>query len=170
MAPDIFTIPSDHIRIVPPDVSASKDTLLAHLVQTLAAAYRWPDAPARLDRVLRREALGTSGIGGHLAVLSPGVRRDEDVATAHPVGDLWFFLIPAGIDLEAIDAEPVHVVACPVFRHPWRRNGCYPEMSTFMSCWATVSREQTAALSRMTAETAAGWLTEMFANPVELER
>ena len=166
MTPAHLTMPADRVRVGPPEHATSKPALLAHLIQTLAAAYHWPDAPARLERILRREALGTSGIGGHLALLTPGVRPDEDVATAHPVGDLWYFLIPAGIDWDAVDAEPVHVVVAPAFRQAWRRNGCRPEMLTFMSRWATVPREETAALSRMTAAAAAEWLTALFAEHV----
>ncbi len=160
MANGLLTISPDRVRVVPPDVCSSKSAVIAHLTALFADAYRRPEsADEWAARINRLEAIGSSGIGGHIAFLHPFQRKDEDIETLHPVGDFWFFLIPGGLDWAAIDAEPVHAVFASAFRRDARRDVCREGVWAVMRAWSKLPAEKTAALAGMTPEVAADWIT-----------
>ena len=84
--------------------------LIGRLVTVLAQAGHVPRAeePAILDAVLRRERLGSTGIGKGLAV--PHARHH---AVRRPLGVLAICRPP--VEFDAIDGEPVDLVALCLF-------------------------------------------------------
>ena len=171
MANDLLTISPDRVRIIPHEVCSSKSAVIAHLTALFAAAYRRPEsADEWAARINRLEAIGSSGIGGHIAMLHPFQRQDEDIETAHPVGDFWYFLIPGGIDWDAIDAEPVHVVFASAFRRDARRDVCRKGVWAVLRVWSKLPAKETVALATMSAKAAAGWITAALAEGLNEQR
>jgi mannitol/fructose-specific phosphotransferase system IIA component (Ntr-type) len=87
-----------------------KATLVQQLLTRLAKAGHFPDTqvPAVLAAVLRREQLGSTGIGCGVAV--PHTRH---AAVPRPLGVLAVCRQPVGFD--ALDGEPVDLVALCLF-------------------------------------------------------
>ena len=81
---------------------SGKKALLAELVSRAAALYKL-DERRLFDRLLERERLGSTGIGGGIAI--PHGRMATPSA---PVG--LFARLAQPIDFEAIDERPVDVV------------------------------------------------------------
>lgn len=83
--------------------SRNKRAAIAELAQRLYAKNRLTDLPAFLQAVQEREASGSTGIGFGLAI--PHGKSDA-VRTA----SVAFGRCPAGLDWQAYDGEPVHLV------------------------------------------------------------
>ena len=88
----------------PAAVSGIKERVIREMVDSLAAAGGFPDGDLEdiTKAVLRREQLGTTGIGKNIAIphsRHPSVNR--------LVGTLA--IAPAGLPFESLDGEPVYV-------------------------------------------------------------
>lgn len=88
----------------PAAVSGVKDRVIREMVESLAAAGGFPNGDLEdiTKAVLRREQLGTTGIGKNIAIphsRHPSVNR--------LVGTLA--IAPGGLPFESLDGEPVYV-------------------------------------------------------------
>jgi fructose-specific phosphotransferase system IIA component len=81
----------------------NKREALVELVGLLEDAHGFNSQGEILDRVLRREAMMTTGIGNGLAIPHGKARSVDRMAAAVAV-------IPEGIDFEAEDHQPVHLI------------------------------------------------------------
>ncbi len=100
-ADDGFGFP---VVAVPPTATVP-DAVVRFLVGELVAAGRVPAAACQrvAEAVLRRETLGSTGIGNGVAI--PHAKSDDVREVAVAIGRL-----PKPIDWAAIDAEPVGLV------------------------------------------------------------
>src|SRR5262245_28226173 len=90
-------------------LSAHKVDLIIRLVDRMVSHYGRTDLwELWLRTVARREDLGTTGIGGHIAILD--YRLPEAGEADEPPVDWWVFLVPEGCDWDALDGIPVHVI------------------------------------------------------------
>ena len=80
-----------------------KEEAIAELVELLVRAVRVQDRDEILDVLYGREAKGTTGIGGGVAI--PHARHEDLSGLRLAAG-----VSPDGIEFEAIDDKPVHVV------------------------------------------------------------
>jgi mannitol/fructose-specific phosphotransferase system IIA component (Ntr-type) len=81
----------------------TKRELLVEIVSVLEAGHGFQSQGEILDRVMRREAMMTTGIGNGIAIPHGKARAADRMAAA--VG-----LSPEGVDFEAEDGQPVHLV------------------------------------------------------------
>jgi len=81
----------------------SKREALIELVGVLEAAHGFQSQGEILDRVMRREAMMTTGIGNGVAI-PHGKARSVDRMTAAVA------VVPEGIDFESDDGQPVFLV------------------------------------------------------------
>ena len=86
-------------RVLPDSTASSKRALLTDLANSLSAM----DPDQVLEVVMAREHLGSTGIGHGVAI--PHGRMSD---LAHPV--IALARHQDGIDFDAIDGEPVHIV------------------------------------------------------------
>lgn len=91
--------------IVPNLKSTARDDAIREIVGSLSAAGAVPEADCDdiVKAILRREALGTTGIGHHIAI--PHTRH---AAAAQLIGTIG--ISKGGIAFQSIDDEPVNVV------------------------------------------------------------
>lgn len=102
--PGLKTIAADANPRDPVAVGGVKERVIREMVESLAAAGGFPDGDLEdiTKAVLRREQLGTTGIGKNIAIphsRHPSVNR--------LVGTLA--LAPGGLPFESLDGEPVYV-------------------------------------------------------------
>lgn len=83
--------------------SSDRDELFREMVGMLVHAGRIPDRDAGLEALHARERLGTTGIGGGIAV-------PHGKSLTVPRLTLALGVSPQGIDYETTDNEPVHIV------------------------------------------------------------
>jgi len=83
--------------------SEDKEESFAELIELLVGAGRIKDRGAALEAIEKREALGTTGIGNGVAIPHAKDATVEQLAAALGISR-------EGIEYEAIDNEPVHVV------------------------------------------------------------
>ncbi len=104
----IDLISSDVIRL--PLVSRAKYEIIRELVDILRDAQKISDADAVYDAVIEREEKGSTGLEDGIAV--PHAKSDA-------VDDLTLALgvAPAGVDFEALDGEPSHLIFLLVAPH-----------------------------------------------------
>ena len=90
--------------ILPALTQTTKDGVIREMVHSLCAAgqFRPEDEEDLLKAVLRREQLGSTGIGRHIAI--PHAKHQ---ATSRLVGTLA--LSRQGVSFDSIDGEPVFV-------------------------------------------------------------
>jgi len=81
----------------------SKREALVELVELLEAAHGFNSQGEILDRVMRREAMMSTGIGYGLAIPHGKARSADHMAAACAV-------ISEGIDFESEDGQPVHLI------------------------------------------------------------
>ena len=81
----------------------AKREALVELVALLEAAHGFNSQGEILDRVLRREAMMTTGIGNGLAIPHGKARSIDRMAAAVAV-------VPEGLDFEAEDGQPVYLI------------------------------------------------------------
>ena len=81
----------------------NKREALVELVGVLEAAHWFNSQGEILDRVLRREAMMTTGIGNGVAIPHGKARSVDRMAAACAV-------VPEGLDFEAEDGQPVYLV------------------------------------------------------------
>ncbi len=91
--------------IVPRLRETSKESVLRELVASLVTAgqIREEEIAEIVSGVMRREALGSTGIGRHIAI-----PHSKHVGVNQLIGTLG--ISPIGIPFESIDGEPVHVL------------------------------------------------------------
>src|SRR5476649_2207301 len=91
--------------IVPDLKATTRDEAIREVVESLSAAGQLPaaDRDDVVKAILRREALGTTGIGHNIAI--PHTRH---AAVGQLIGTLA--ISRKGLPFESIDGEPVHVV------------------------------------------------------------
>jgi fructose-specific phosphotransferase system IIA component len=82
--------------------AAGKRDAVAELVGLLESAHGVDSRGEILDRVLRREAMMSTGIGNGVAIPHGKARAVERMMAACAVS-------PAGVDFEAVDGEPAHL-------------------------------------------------------------
>lgn len=82
--------------------SADKREAVAELVALLESAHGLESRGEILDRVLRREAMMSTGIGNGVAIPHGKARAVDRMIAACAIS-------PAGIDFDAVDAEPAHL-------------------------------------------------------------
>jgi len=80
-----------------------KEEALAELVEVLVRVGKVSDRAAVEDALYEREAKGSTGIGGGVAI--PHAKSDEIEGVAVAVG-----VSPEGIPFDAADGEPVHLI------------------------------------------------------------
>ena len=83
--------------------SSDRDGVFAEMVDMLVRAGRIADGAAGLDALRARERLGTTGIGGGIAVPHGKSLTVPRLTAALGVS-------PQGVDYGAADNEPVHIV------------------------------------------------------------
>ena len=90
--------------IIPTLTATAKDGVIREMVQSLHAAGYFRDADLEdiVRAVLRREQLGTTGIGRNLAI-----PHSRHAAVDRLIGTLA--LSPTGVPFDSLDGEPVHV-------------------------------------------------------------
>ena len=81
----------------------TKREALVELVGVLEAAHEFNSQGEILDRVMRREAMMSTGIGNGLAIPHGKARSVDRMAAAVAV-------IPDGIDFESEDGQPVYLI------------------------------------------------------------
>jgi len=81
----------------------TKREALVELVEVLEAAHGFNSQGEILDRVMRREAMMTTGIGYGIAIPHGKARSVDRMAAACAV-------IPEGLDFEAEDGQPVYLI------------------------------------------------------------
>ena len=81
----------------------TKREALVELVELLEAAHGVNSQGEILDRVMRREAMMSTGIGYGLAIPHGKARSVDRMVAACAV-------IPEGIDFESEDSQPVHLI------------------------------------------------------------
>jgi PTS system nitrogen regulatory IIA component len=82
--------------------SSTKQEVLAELLQPLAKAGRIADAKKMVDVLLEREELGSTGIGGRIAIPHGKAAQVKELAASLGVSK-------AGIAFDALDGEPVNL-------------------------------------------------------------
>ncbi len=82
--------------------AATKREALVELVELLETAHGFHSQGEILDRVMRREAMMTTGIGNGIAIPHGKARSVDRMAAAVAVA-------PEGLDFEAEDGNPVHL-------------------------------------------------------------
>jgi PTS system nitrogen regulatory IIA component len=80
----------------------TKREALVELVGLLESAHGFSSQGEILDRVLRREAMMSTGIGNGVAIPHGKARAVERMIAACAVS-------PAGVDFEAVDGEPAYL-------------------------------------------------------------
>ena len=83
--------------------SATSEEAIAELLELLVRAGRIKDREGALEALYQREAKGSTGIGGGVAI--PHARSPEVGTLALAVG-----VSRAGIEFDAVDDKPVHLV------------------------------------------------------------
>jgi fructose-specific phosphotransferase system IIA component len=83
--------------------SRSKREALVEVVGVLESAHGFQSQGEILDRVMRREAMMTTGIGNGIAIPHGKARAVDRMAAAIGVS-------PEGVDFESEDGQPVHLV------------------------------------------------------------
>lgn len=96
-----LSIPPEHIRIIPPN--STKEETIMLLVDALKGHPAVEDLEEIRRAVFERESVQSTGIGNGIAV--PHVRL---ASVSEPL--LVFGLSRDGIDFQALDNEPVHVI------------------------------------------------------------
>src|SRR6266487_6809103 len=81
----------------------TKREALVEMVQLLESAHDFDSKGEILDRVMRREAMMTTGIGNGVAIPHGKARSVDRMAAACAV-------VPEGLDFEAEDGQPVYLV------------------------------------------------------------
>ncbi len=81
----------------------TKREALAELVQLLESAHGFRSQGEILDRVLRREAMMTTGIGNGVAIPHGKARSVDRMAAACAV-------CPEGLEFESEDSQPVYLL------------------------------------------------------------
>ena len=91
--------------IVPSLTATTREDVIRELIQSLHATGQFPNTDLEdiVKAVLRREQLGSTGIGRSIAI--PHSRHSSVSQLIGAVG-----ISKAGIPFESIDGEPVHVV------------------------------------------------------------
>ena len=91
--------------IVPSLTASTREDVIRELIQSLHATGQFPNTDLEdiVKAVLRREQLGSTGIGRSIAI--PHSRHSSVSQLIGAVG-----ISKAGIPFESIDGEPVHVV------------------------------------------------------------
>jgi PTS system nitrogen regulatory IIA component len=82
--------------------SSAKQEVLAELLQPLAKAGRIADAKKMVDVLLEREELGSTGIGGRIAIPHGKAAQVKELAASLGVSK-------AGIAFDALDGQPVNL-------------------------------------------------------------
>jgi len=80
----------------------NKRDAVAELVELLEEAHRLDTRGEILDRVLRREAMMSTGIGNGVAIPHGKARAVDRMMAACAVS-------PEGVEFEAVDGEPAHL-------------------------------------------------------------
>jgi PTS system nitrogen regulatory IIA component len=91
--------------ILPALTATSRDGVIREMVQALHAAGQFPNTDLEdiVRAVIRREQLGSTGIGRGIAI--PHSRHG---AVDHLIGTIG--LSETGVSFDSIDGEPVHVI------------------------------------------------------------
>lgn len=82
----------------------TKREALVEMVDLLETAHGFKSQGEILNRVLVREAMMTTGIGNGIAIPHGKARSADRMAAACAV-------VPEGVDFEADDGQPVHLIA-----------------------------------------------------------
>ena len=82
--------------------STNKRDAIAELVGLLESAHDLASEGEILDRVLRREAMMSTGIGNGVAIPHGKARAVDRMMAACAIS-------PDGVDFEAVDGEPAHI-------------------------------------------------------------
>ncbi len=90
-----------HIRLLPQGIN--KEQALSELVDAMAANPVISDPATFREKLLAREAQGSTGIGGGIAI--PHLRHESVVQPA-----LGVAVVPDGLDFGASDGQPVHII------------------------------------------------------------
>ena len=131
--------------------AVAKRQAVAELVQLLESAHGLDSRGEILDRVLRREAMMSTGIGNGVAIPQGKARAVDRMIAACAVSD-------AGVDFEAVDGEPAHLFILLVS----------PESvgTTHVKVLANISRllkEESVRKSLREADSASGFLAALKA-------
>ena len=92
----------DPAAVSPRLKAANKRDAVAELVSLLEAAHELDSQGEILDRVLRREAMMSTGIGNGVAIPHGKARAVDRMMAACAIS-------PSGVEFEAVDGEPAHI-------------------------------------------------------------
>ncbi len=96
---------SEYLRpedIIPELTASTKIEALEEMVSALADHHDGLDRKLLLERVLEREKLGSTGIGGGIAIPHAKLKSIENIMVA-------FGRSRRGINFDALDGKPVHI-------------------------------------------------------------
>jgi PTS system nitrogen regulatory IIA component len=88
--------------VTPRLAATTKRDAIAELVALMESAYGIESQGEVLDRVLRREAMMSTGIGNGVAIPHGKARAVSRMLAACAIS-------PAGVDFESVDGEPAHL-------------------------------------------------------------
>ncbi len=128
----------------------TKREALVELVDVLESAHQFNSQGEILDRVMRREAMMSTGIGNGLAIPHGKARSVDRMAAAVAV-------IPEGIDFESEDGQPVYLIVLFVS----------PEQATTLHVRALANlsrllKEETVRTSLREAKSPEGFLSTLL--------
>ena len=93
----------DESVVKTPMEAVDKDEAIAELIEVLVNAGRIIDREAAIEAIQRREAQGTTGIGGGVGI--PHAKHETVDALCMAIG-----ISPEGVEFDALDDELVHLV------------------------------------------------------------
>ena len=108
--------------IEPLVISDAKIDVLLKLVNVLAPFYSQEYFEDWARRLILRENLSSTGLGGHWGLFHQFQLPEKIIETENKEADWWVFLSPEGVEFDAMDNEPVHVIFGFVMSKPdWGR-------------------------------------------------
>lgn len=97
------------------EFSRDKADVMIRIIDALVRHYALPGAfDSWLLSLARREHLGSTGVGGGVALLDFRMAPLPEIDD--PLADWWLFLNPDGIEWQAIDGRPVQLLLLSIFR------------------------------------------------------
>lgn len=92
-----------------------KIALIFHMIYGMTSYYGVPTlAESWTNGLVKRESLGSCGLGAGFALVHQ-FQDKTPIRTDNGIVDWWLFLVPGGVDYEALDQQPVHALVGHVF-------------------------------------------------------
>ena len=150
-------------------VSDEQLRLIVRATSALACYYESPEHwETWAVAMAARESLGSTGIGRHVAVPHQ-FQTAANVRTVNPPNDWWLWILPDGVDWQALDDLPVHAIFTHVYARPWQHEPGFTLsvleiLSDCLRSMTADSPQAMVALSRMAPEDAARFVNRQVAS------